>query len=167
MANTIFNYYIDNYKKQNTFIQPFFEDNIILEKSNNINIEKGKNFLLTKRNVYKLPKNCDGCWNYYFSIYKINKYYILFYRFIKNHDKNNHNNCNFAYSLSDNGLEFISQDIIIKNDVHAHNFYPYFFKNRILGLGGTHKYSNGLDLFEYKNNSFKLKKKNIINKKIC
>ena len=165
MDNTIFNYYIENYKEQNIFIQPFFENNIILEKSNNIYVDKGKNFLLSKKNVYKLTNNYDGYWNYYFSIYKINKYYILFYRFIKNHDKNNHNNSNFAYSLSSNGIEFINQDIIIKNDVHAHNFYPYFFKNKILGLGGTYKYSNGLDLFEYKNNSFKLRKKNIINKK--
>ena len=69
MINHIFQDYINNYRKENIFIEPFFEDKIIVEKTNNITIQEGKNFIMKKRKVFTLTETFDGCLNYYFSVY--------------------------------------------------------------------------------------------------
>lgn len=165
MINHIFQDYINNYRKENIFIEPFFEDKIIVEKSNNIIIQEGKNFIMKKRKVFTLTETFDGCLNYYFSVYKMNTFYVLFYRAWDKLNKS-HNSCNFAYSISDTGLDFTKKGILLQNKLHAHNFYPYFYNNKIIGLGGTSLYTKGLDVFELRNNSFSITKNNIINKKI-
>jgi len=170
--NKLFNNYINkNKEEKNIFIEPFFEKNIIIEKSDNIIIENGKKFYLEKENIYSLTEDYEGNLNYYFSIYKINDKYILFYRAWK-HDNSltlgNYDETHFAYSLSENGLSFINKNILLKNNKNAHNFFPYFYKNKIIALGGTSdiKYSTGgLNLFEFKNDTFELKKEHIINTK--
>jgi len=138
-------------------IEPLFDNNLIINKSNNIKIIINKP--IKKGVALYNDRLYEGDENAFYSIIQKKDKIELFYRALKLPDSNNiaHKytrqfECT-CYAESNNGINFIkpninsNTNIVFKNN-YSHNFFPFYYKNQLLAVGGTQYNTGGLLLLE-------------------
>jgi hypothetical protein len=151
-------------------IEPLFNRNIIINKSDNIIFEINKpNF---EKNVFKLDREYEKTSGYYTILYVNNEYKLYYkscpYPYYK--DKTNKTYYGteelaiheyFCLATSKDGLNFEKKNYniidynnscdnnILIHDFFCHNFNPFYDKknNKYLAIAGTSYYGEGMNLF--------------------
>jgi hypothetical protein len=135
-------------------IEPLFDQKLISYKTENINIKinkpKYEGIALHNDKLY------DGDENTYHTVIQTKDKIIMFYRALKIPDHPHKHIHEFSkqfeytcYAESTDGINFIKPNlnnetnIIFKNNC-SHNFFPFYFKNLLLGIGGTQFNTDGL-----------------------
>lgn len=132
LQNLFEDYLSASYNK--SFIEPFFDDKRIIDKSPNIIFNKGKSFLCKKEDVWKPDKihNKKGIHvsNCYFQIRKLNNCYLLINRYqsdfrLIHGPRTTSEKTSTIIWTSDDGLSFDSENrfIISDEDVDNHNTF--------------------------------------------
>ena len=171
----ICNKFLNSSSGPNIFIEPFFDNENIIEKTSNISMGIGKTFFLEKKSVWKAPEgeDCNTHTNMFFTINKINENILLTSRYNTDHFGEY---CMHVGWLSKDGLTFDStKHEILPFDKNNHD--PYFHvhedpENKFIGIGRGRAHWNrelkefqdntGLQYHKFINNDFDLNVKPII-----
>jgi len=137
-------------------IEPLFDKNLIIYKTDNINIKINKP--IYEGVALHNDRPYEGRGNGYHTVLQTKNKVSIFYvatnvpeHPLKNvHEFARNFECT-CYAESTDGVNFIKPNInsetniIFKNNC-SHNFFPFYFKNQLLGIGGTQFNTNGLIL---------------------
>jgi hypothetical protein len=164
----ICNEFLNSSSSPKAFIEPFFDDENIIEKTNNVSIETGKTFILEKESVWKPSEgqDCNTHNNMYFTINQINENTLLTCRY-----------SNDTYANISSIVGWLSNDgLTFDNTIHEilpfdrDNHDPYFHvhedeKHKMIGIFrgrsyfkklGRHEDNTGLHYHKFVNNDFDL-----------
>jgi len=152
---------------ENYLIEPFINKKIILEKSENIEINILKPIF--EKDVLDTNFKNEGKGNGYYSIMKLEENKIrLYYRggYDSNLSRDSYSTECTCYCESSDGLEFVRTDnhVLFQNGC-SHNFFPFKFNNQFYGIGGTTLSIGGLKLLKF-DKEWKIEKNFISDKDI-
>lgn len=152
-------------------VEPFLYREIIIDKSENIDINMIEPVFENTIIESNIDDNPDISIFEYANILLINGEYKMYYRgltnyndswnLIRNTEASSPYEC-FCLLTSKDGLNFEKINVnlvnyknskdnnILRHDSFCHNFFPFYdnIKGNYLGLSGTNNYNNGLFLFE-------------------
>ena len=168
----IVNDIISKHKILYDIIEPLLNEDIIIEKSENIIFDINKPTF--EKIVLQSDQPFEGETNGYYTIIYVNNEYRLYYRGnpyknikdIKDFTKITetiHPYENFCLAISDDGLNFNTKKSLFKNDF-CHNFSPCYLKekNCFIAVSGIHYFNKGLFLFSSLDGLIWKKEKKII-----
>ena len=170
----ICNKFLNSSSGPNIFIEPFFDNENIIEKTSNISMGIGKIFFLEKKGVWIPPEgeDCNTHTNTYFTINKINENILLTCRYSIDHFGNEAMHIGW---LSKDGLTFDStKHDLLPFDKDNHNPYLHVHEdqeNKFIGIFrgrsyfkklGRHDENTGLHYHKFVNNEFDLNVKPMI-----
>jgi hypothetical protein len=136
----------------NNIVEPFLDEDVIIEKSDNIKFNINKPTF--EKKVLQSDQPFEGEGNGYYTIILVDNEYRLYYRGIPY--KNSKNALteqtqpyeNICLATSNDGLNFNKKKSLFKNN-YCHNFSPLYLKesNNFLAISGTNSFNKGLWLF--------------------
>ena len=140
----------------NEIVEPFFDEDIIIEKSDNIIFDINKPSF--EKIVLKSDRLFEGEGTGYFTILYVNNEYRFYYRGLPYKNAKNYSTEalqpfeNICLAISSDGLNFNNKQSLFKNDL-CHNFSPIYLENnnKFLAISGTKVYNHGLWLISSEN----------------